>query len=49
MVVDYFSDCGVAGDTNYLVTVRANGSISTFSGVFVPGDADVEVTRFIVP
>ena len=49
VVVDYFSDCGVAGDTNYLVTVRANGSISTFSGVFVPGDADVEVTRFIVP
>ena len=49
VVVDYFSDCGVAGDTNYLVTVRANGSISTFSGVFVPGDADVEVTRFIIP
>ena len=49
VVVDYFSDCGVAGDTNYLVTVRVNGSISTFSGIFVPGDADVEVTRFIVP
>ncbi len=49
VVVDYFSDCGVADDTNYVVTVRANGDARTVSGVFVPGDADVEVARFIIP
>lgn len=49
VVVDYFSDCGVATETNFVVTVRANGTIRTIPGVFVPGDADVEVARFIIP
>jgi len=49
VAVDYFSSCSVTGPTNYVVTVRANGFIRTFSGIFVPGDADREIARFIIP
>ncbi len=46
--VDYFSNCDVTAPTNFVVTIRANGLSETFTGVLLPGDADVEIARFIV-
>ena len=48
--VDYFSACGVTGPTNYLVTTRVDGVVTTFDGVFTPEDDNsqlTEITRFI--
>ncbi|UCF19145.1 MAG: hypothetical protein JSU87_14630 [Gemmatimonadota bacterium] len=39
--VDYWANCGVTANTNYVVTVRVQGrQPQTFSGSFAQGDAD---------
>ena len=47
--VDYFSSCGVLTPTNYLITTRVDGVVTTFDGVYLPGDDSDdfrEITRF---
>ncbi|MEE9322485.1 MAG: pre-peptidase C-terminal domain-containing protein [Granulosicoccus sp.] len=52
VAVDYYSSCSYDFPTHYLVTVRANGTTTTYPGFFVPSDVQLEdvteVTRFIV-
>jgi hypothetical protein len=38
--VDYFANCGVTGNTSYVVTVHVKGVASTFSGTLSAADAD---------
>ena len=45
--VDYFDNCNIVTPTNFLVTVRANGQIQTFSGRLVPADAESGERRLI--
>jgi len=50
--VDYFSNCGITTETNFVVTVRIGTSVETFSGTFVAADDNGltdEITRFQIP
>jgi len=46
--VSYFDPCEVATPTNYVVTIRANGSVSTYTGDLSVEDEVDEIARFIV-
>lgn len=51
VLVDYFSACNLTTPTNFVVTVRANGTLQQFFGELLPPDAFAsprEVARFIV-
>lgn len=46
--VSYFDPCEIVTPTNYVVTIRANGSVSTFTGDLRVEDEVDEVARFTV-
>ncbi|MFK7856839.1 MAG: pre-peptidase C-terminal domain-containing protein [Granulosicoccus sp.] len=51
VLVDYFSACDITTPTNFVVTVRANGTVQRFFGELLPPDAfsaPREVARFVV-
>lgn len=56
VAINYYDNCSVLEPTNYVVTVRANGEITSFSGSFLPSDVNAddifnltEITRFTLP
>ena len=49
VVVDYYSACGLVQPTSFVVTVRANGTVRTFSGELSSDNNNVIVTTFIIP
>jgi uncharacterized protein YfaP (DUF2135 family) len=51
VALHYYSACGVATPTNYVVTVRAGGTTTTYPGSLTGGGRTsdvVEITRFTV-